>query len=144
MIHCHILEDSDEGMMALFNVVGKEGTEYANARKADPKCYSPTFGARGGDWEETASNETPEFPLYGSILITAIGGILLGILIGIAVSKRFNIEENVIEVSNKLSTETSVEEGIEVKKLADAKKLSIREVLMQKHVQAQETSMHRL
>ena len=37
--HCHILEHEDQGMMALGNIVGTEGTLYSGAETIDPTCY---------------------------------------------------------------------------------------------------------
>jgi hypothetical protein len=39
VIHCHILEHEDEGMMAVTRITGTEGTLYQGARSIDPTCY---------------------------------------------------------------------------------------------------------
>ncbi len=43
VIHCHILEHEDKGMMALTEIVGTEGTTFANASLIDPTCYADAF-----------------------------------------------------------------------------------------------------
>lgn len=79
MIHCHILEDSDLGMMALFYINGEEGGSNTAARAADPTCYSPDFGARGGDWELSAASLY--LPSYASIFASAVGAVWLTIFL---------------------------------------------------------------
>eukprot|EP01052_Picozoa_sp_SAG31_P031894 SAG31_NODE_3432_length_4280_cov_1.816073_1_plen_845_part_00 len=39
VVHCHILEHEDEGMMGYFDITGAEGTTYAQAQSLDPLCY---------------------------------------------------------------------------------------------------------
>jgi FtsP/CotA-like multicopper oxidase with cupredoxin domain len=39
VVHCHILEHEDEGMMGYFDVVGQPGTRWPGARALDPTCY---------------------------------------------------------------------------------------------------------
>jgi len=39
VIHCHILEHEDEGMMAWLQVTGTEGTTYSGNKQLDPTCY---------------------------------------------------------------------------------------------------------
>ena len=44
VIHCHKLDHSDVGMMALFLITGVEGATYPNATSIDPTCYSGLEG----------------------------------------------------------------------------------------------------
>mmetsp|Transcript_62119 Transcript_62119/g.166301 ORF Transcript_62119/g.166301 Transcript_62119/m.166301 type:complete len:158 (-) Transcript_62119:227-700(-) len=44
VVHCHILEHEDEGMMGYFDVVGQEGTRWPGARQLDPSCYMEKSG----------------------------------------------------------------------------------------------------
>jgi hypothetical protein len=39
VIHCHILEHEDEGMMAWIDVTGTEGTTYSQNKQLDATCY---------------------------------------------------------------------------------------------------------
>jgi FtsP/CotA-like multicopper oxidase with cupredoxin domain len=39
VIHCHILEHEDEGMMAWLDVTGSEGTTYSGNKQLDSTCY---------------------------------------------------------------------------------------------------------
>merc|ERR1712151_824951 len=45
IIHCHILEHEDNGMMSFIEVGGKEGPEanWEHAKDLDPKCYTGHF-----------------------------------------------------------------------------------------------------
>ena len=42
VVHCHVLEHEDQGMMALYSVQGTEGTVYAAATTLDSTCYRGT------------------------------------------------------------------------------------------------------
>jgi len=44
VVHCHILEHEDEGMMGYFDVVGEPGTRWSGARQLDPSCYMEKSG----------------------------------------------------------------------------------------------------
>lgn len=44
VVHCHILEHEDEGMMGYFDVVGQEGTRWSGARQLDSTCYMEASG----------------------------------------------------------------------------------------------------
>jgi len=47
LIHCHILEHEDNGMMTWINMTGKEGTLCPQAEKISPTCFrddNPEFG----------------------------------------------------------------------------------------------------
>ena len=39
VLHCHILEHEDEGMMATFQITGTEGALYTGAESIDATCY---------------------------------------------------------------------------------------------------------
>merc|ERR1719330_2013389 len=43
VVHCHILEHEDEGMMAWVDLTGTEGATYAQAATLQPGCYSSAF-----------------------------------------------------------------------------------------------------
>jgi FtsP/CotA-like multicopper oxidase with cupredoxin domain len=65
--HCHILEHEDQGMMALGNIVGTEGTVYSGAETIDPSCYrsgdavaSPTITVASSGC--TVDNLPPSMP----------------------------------------------------------------------------------
>lgn len=45
VVHCHILEHEDNGMMGYFQVEGEEGKVWSYARDVDPKCYYKSDGA---------------------------------------------------------------------------------------------------
>ena len=47
IIHCHILEHEDEGMMQVLNITGTEGTTVPNIAQLDSTCYTETTGSRG-------------------------------------------------------------------------------------------------
>jgi len=49
IIHCHILAHEDMGMMAYFDVHGKQGKTWPGARELDPSCYEDKRGA-GFTW----------------------------------------------------------------------------------------------
>ena len=40
--HCHMLDHEDKGMMAVYNVYGKEGTIWPGAREINPTCILPS------------------------------------------------------------------------------------------------------
>lgn len=44
ILHCHILDHEDMGMMAYFNITGKEGGVWPGAEKVDPTCYRQPLG----------------------------------------------------------------------------------------------------
>eukprot|EP01047_Picozoa_sp_COSAG01_P048569 COSAG01_NODE_4743_length_4771_cov_36.935360_1_plen_249_part_10 len=43
VVHCHILEHEDEGMMAWFSITGIENTTYAAATTLEPTCYRGSY-----------------------------------------------------------------------------------------------------
>jgi hypothetical protein len=43
VMHCHILEHEDLGMMTYLDVTGKEGTVWPEAQRLDPGCYEHHF-----------------------------------------------------------------------------------------------------
>mmetsp|Transcript_136907 Transcript_136907/g.355438 ORF Transcript_136907/g.355438 Transcript_136907/m.355438 type:complete len:791 (+) Transcript_136907:92-2464(+) len=45
VIHCHLLSHEDMGMMAYFDVYGREGAWWQGARQVDPGCYRGAGGA---------------------------------------------------------------------------------------------------
>ena len=45
VMHCHILEHEDEGMMAVTQITGTEGTLYTGAETIDTTCYRNAFSA---------------------------------------------------------------------------------------------------
>jgi len=45
VVHCHILEHEDEGMMGFFQVAGTEDEAYKCAESLDTKCYRTAFNA---------------------------------------------------------------------------------------------------
>jgi len=45
VMHCHILSHEDMGMMAFFNVAGKDGRLWPGAKQLDPTCYENKTGA---------------------------------------------------------------------------------------------------
>ena len=45
VVHCHILEHEDEGMMAWFQIDGTEGTQYAGTSTIDSSCYNTAYVA---------------------------------------------------------------------------------------------------
>jgi len=47
VIHCHILEHEDEGMMAFISVTGTEGTTYSDTSTLDATCYTNHFVSDG-------------------------------------------------------------------------------------------------
>eukprot|EP00403_Amphidinium_massartii_P039103 CAMPEP_0178435136 /NCGR_PEP_ID=MMETSP0689_2-20121128/33774_1 /TAXON_ID=160604 /ORGANISM="Amphidinium massartii, Strain CS-259" /LENGTH=687 /DNA_ID=CAMNT_0020057203 /DNA_START=33 /DNA_END=2096 /DNA_ORIENTATION=+ len=44
VIHCHILEHEDEGMMAFIDVTGTDGTTWSGAEGVDPQCRRGPLG----------------------------------------------------------------------------------------------------
>jgi hypothetical protein len=56
VVHCHILEHEDEGMMAWFSITGIENTTYAAATTLDPTCYRGVFSSSVN--ESAAVNES--------------------------------------------------------------------------------------
>ena len=56
VIHCHILEHEDQGMMAYMNFVGTEGAVFEGSKSIDATCYDTAYNsgetntqAPGGD-----------------------------------------------------------------------------------------------
>eukprot|EP00405_Crypthecodinium_cohnii_P028284 CAMPEP_0206506760 /NCGR_PEP_ID=MMETSP0324_2-20121206/57024_1 /ASSEMBLY_ACC=CAM_ASM_000836 /TAXON_ID=2866 /ORGANISM="Crypthecodinium cohnii, Strain Seligo" /LENGTH=707 /DNA_ID=CAMNT_0053996685 /DNA_START=46 /DNA_END=2169 /DNA_ORIENTATION=- len=47
VMHCHILEHEDNGMMGYWSITGKEGTTFANNKALDPTCYEGSFPDTG-------------------------------------------------------------------------------------------------
>ena len=46
VLHCHILEHEDQGMMAVGSITGTEGTLFTGAEAIDATCYrGATVGA---------------------------------------------------------------------------------------------------
>jgi len=45
VVHCHILEHEDEGMMNVMEIIGTEGTTYQAAESLDNTCYRTAFGS---------------------------------------------------------------------------------------------------
>mmetsp|Transcript_109165 Transcript_109165/g.308630 ORF Transcript_109165/g.308630 Transcript_109165/m.308630 type:complete len:121 (+) Transcript_109165:2-364(+) len=45
VVHCHILQHEDEGMMGFFAIGGAEGTIYPQAETLDPSCYRAAYVA---------------------------------------------------------------------------------------------------
>merc|ERR1712083_587149 len=43
VIHCHILEHEDEGMMAWIDISGTEGATWTGAETIDSTCYRAAF-----------------------------------------------------------------------------------------------------
>lgn len=44
IVHCHLLDHEDMGMMSYFNVKGKEGSWWEKAKEIDPTCYRDPSG----------------------------------------------------------------------------------------------------
>ena len=56
MIHCHILEHEDQGMMGIFEITGTEGATYTDAETLDPTCYrDSTRGFTGATFAPTSA-----------------------------------------------------------------------------------------
>ena len=67
VVHCHILEHEDEGMMSWFQVDGTEGATYAAAKTIDQTCYDTASaiinqnpGATTTDAPNSAGTQTTE------------------------------------------------------------------------------------
>jgi len=43
VVHCHILEHEDEGMMAWIDIVGTEGDTFDDAESVDGACYRSAY-----------------------------------------------------------------------------------------------------
>jgi len=43
VLHCHILEHEDEGMMAFLDIAGNEGATWSGAEEIDPQCLRSAF-----------------------------------------------------------------------------------------------------
>eukprot|EP00415_Alexandrium_ostenfeldii_P000967 UN0967 len=56
VVHCHILEHEDEGMMAWIDVGGTEGAVYPQQTTLDPTCFASAFS---GDNTGLTSAPTP-------------------------------------------------------------------------------------
>merc|ERR1712048_646061 len=50
VVHCHILEHEDEGMMAFFSITGTEGTTWSGATASDANCYSSVYDSSVNNW----------------------------------------------------------------------------------------------
>ena len=56
VIHCHILEHEDQGMMGIFEITGTEGATYTDAETLDPTCYrDSTRGFTGATFAPTSA-----------------------------------------------------------------------------------------
>ena len=47
VVHCHLLQHEDEGMMAWIAVDGTEGAKYDDAKTIDPTCYDGAYPTPG-------------------------------------------------------------------------------------------------
>jgi len=62
VIHCHILEHEDDGMMAVSSITGTEGAVWSTASVIDSSCYT-TSGGRGyqlGTWAGRTCSSTSD------------------------------------------------------------------------------------
>jgi FtsP/CotA-like multicopper oxidase with cupredoxin domain len=59
VVHCHILEHEDEGMMNIMEVVGTEGATYAAAETLDPTCYRTAFVASQSNSPASSPTASP-------------------------------------------------------------------------------------
>eukprot|EP00931_Biecheleriopsis_adriatica_P021476 TRINITY_DN1403_c0_g1_i1.p1 TRINITY_DN1403_c0_g1~~TRINITY_DN1403_c0_g1_i1.p1 ORF type:complete len:747 (+),score=100.66 TRINITY_DN1403_c0_g1_i1:41-2281(+) len=64
VLHCHILEHEDEGMMGILSIAGTEGSTFAQAETLDNTCYRAKFDASVVSWSTataaTSSTTEPE------------------------------------------------------------------------------------
>eukprot|EP00441_Pelagodinium_beii_P004710 CAMPEP_0197702454 /NCGR_PEP_ID=MMETSP1338-20131121/124528_1 /TAXON_ID=43686 ORGANISM="Pelagodinium beii, Strain RCC1491" /NCGR_SAMPLE_ID=MMETSP1338 /ASSEMBLY_ACC=CAM_ASM_000754 /LENGTH=189 /DNA_ID=CAMNT_0043286293 /DNA_START=20 /DNA_END=589 /DNA_ORIENTATION=- len=49
VVHCHILEHEDQGMMGILSIGGTEGATYADAESLDSTCYRGKFTGSSTD-----------------------------------------------------------------------------------------------
>lgn len=70
VVHCHILEHEDLGMMGLLNVGGVEGAVYAKAEDLDPLCYRDPAGRGFVEYSDAPADE--------SLGMVAVLGIAVG------------------------------------------------------------------
>jgi len=71
VVHCHILEHEDEGMMAYISIAGTEGTLYSDAENLGCACYRNAF-------TNTFESCTPTPSASSEALGRHLGGIALG------------------------------------------------------------------
>mmetsp|Transcript_12238 Transcript_12238/g.22646 ORF Transcript_12238/g.22646 Transcript_12238/m.22646 type:complete len:629 (+) Transcript_12238:46-1932(+) len=69
VLHCHILEHEDEGMMAWIDVVGTEGSVWANNTDIENTCYRATFNASQVDWSSITTMQSVGLATRGSASI---------------------------------------------------------------------------
>jgi len=55
VVHCHILEHEDEGMMAWIDIVGAEGATFDDAESIDHTCYRSAYSVTTGSSSPTSS-----------------------------------------------------------------------------------------
>ena len=68
VVHCHILEHEDEGMMAWFQIDGTEGTQYAAASTIDSTCYNTYYVAGTTAAPTTATGNTANSATISGLL----------------------------------------------------------------------------
>mmetsp|Transcript_2186 Transcript_2186/g.3361 ORF Transcript_2186/g.3361 Transcript_2186/m.3361 type:complete len:122 (-) Transcript_2186:120-485(-) len=71
MVHCHYLSHQDRGMMAMGEIVGKEGSIFAGAEVLDPHCYrsaTPTPWTRIDARELERDTGSSSWPSHDALL----------------------------------------------------------------------------
>mmetsp|Transcript_1918 Transcript_1918/g.5640 ORF Transcript_1918/g.5640 Transcript_1918/m.5640 type:complete len:593 (-) Transcript_1918:67-1845(-) len=87
VVHCHILEHEDEGMMGFIDISGTEGTIYADAATLDSTCYAAAFNntgtwatpatvdANAGDAGDAANSAVSHGPTVTAAMLGAMAGL---------------------------------------------------------------------
>merc|ERR1719245_1018276 len=78
VVHCHLLEHEDEGLMGFFQVDGAEGARYTCAESLDTKCYRGAFADR------PETNHTVDDACIGAGSTAPAPGFPLPLVAGIA------------------------------------------------------------
>lgn len=82
MLHCHVLEHEDEGLMAYVHVQGKEGTVVDLGSNAS--CYRSASEVGFALTEDGSQQVIPAFPGDTSLVPIAIAGTVAASLLAIA------------------------------------------------------------
>merc|ERR1719230_1624746 len=59
VIHCHLLEHEDEGMMGWLWITGEDGKEFSESEALEPTCYRPSNNNQPG-WSFLSSRSSPQ------------------------------------------------------------------------------------
>jgi hypothetical protein len=74
VIHCHILEHEDEGMMAWIDIQGTEGATYNNSRTIDSTCVNTAWS--GASTTATTTTTSGADATVPTVLVSLLLGMI--------------------------------------------------------------------